>query len=76
MATVTSAVQLDEDEQFQIAQKLQELSGAKNIKLKPVLDPSLIAGFTIEFGSSQIDLSVRGQLRRISAELKEKSAYS
>lgn len=76
MATLTSAVQLDDEEQFQIAKKLQQLSGAKNIKLKPVLDPSLIAGFILEFGSSQIDMSVKGQLNRVAAELEAKAAYS
>ena len=74
MATLTSAIQLDEEEQYQIAKKLRELTGAKNVKLKPALDPSLLAGFVVEFGSSQIDLSVKGQLNRISAELKAKAA--
>eukprot|EP00210_Caulerpa_lentillifera_P002170 g2084.t1 len=69
VATVTSAVQLEEDETFEIAKKLRELSGAKNVKLKPVIDPSLIAGFTVEFGSSQIDLSVKGQLSKLSQEM-------
>jgi len=76
VATLTSAIQLDEEEQYQIAKKLRELSGAKNIKLKPVLDPSLIAGFVVEFGSSQIDMSVKGQLNRVSSELKAKAASS
>lgn len=76
MATLTSAVQLEEEEQFEIAKKLRELSGAKNIKLKPVIDPSIIAGFILEYGSSQIDLSVRGQLARLSAQLAEKASYA
>ena len=57
-----------------IAKKLQELTGSKNIKLKPVLDESLIAGFVVEYGSSQIDLSVAGQLNKIAAELVEANA--
>lgn len=69
-------MQLEEEEQFEIAQTLQRLSGAKNIKLKPVIDPSLIAGFIIEFGSSQIDMSVKGQLSRIRTDLREKAAFS
>jgi hypothetical protein len=39
--------------------RTQELTGSKNIKLKPIIDQSLIAGFVVEYGSSQIDLSVR-----------------
>ena len=30
---------------------------------------SIIAGFIVEYGSSQIDLSVKGQLDRITSEL-------
>jgi F-type H+-transporting ATPase subunit delta len=62
-------VRLEQENQFLIAKKLQELTGSKNIKLKPVIDESLIAGFVIEFGSSQIDLSVKGRLEKIEAEL-------
>ena len=71
MATLRSAVKLEQEQQFLIAKKLQELTGSKNIKLKPVLDDSLIAGFVVEYGSSQIDLSVKGQLDKISIELEE-----
>lgn len=69
VATVTSAVKLEQEQQFLIAKKLQELTGSKNIKLKPAVDPALIAGFVVEYGSSQVDLSVKGQLDRISSEL-------
>lgn len=71
VATLRSAVKLEQEQQFLIAKKLQELTGSKNIKLKPVLDDSLIAGFVVEYGSSQIDLSVKGQLDKISNELEE-----
>lgn len=47
----------------------QELTGSKNIKLKPQIDESLIAGFIVKYGSSEIDLSVKGQLNKISNEL-------
>jgi F-type H+-transporting ATPase subunit delta len=70
VATVRSAVKLEQEQQFLIAKKLQELTGSKNIKLKPVIDESLIAGFIVEYGSSQIDLSVKGQLDKISVELQ------
>jgi hypothetical protein len=44
VATLRSAVKLEQEQQFLIAKKLQELTGSKNIKLKPVIDQSLIAG--------------------------------
>ncbi|KAL4444158.1 hypothetical protein ABPG75_011895 [Micractinium tetrahymenae] len=69
VAVLRSAVKLEQEQQFLIAKKLQELTGSKNIKLKPVVDPELVAGFVVEYGSTQIDLSVKGQLEKISAEL-------
>lgn len=45
-----SAVKLEQEQQFLIAKKLQELTGSKNIKLKPVVDPELVAGFVVEYG--------------------------
>lgn len=74
VATLTSAVQLEQEQQFLIAKKLQELTGSKNIKLKPQIDESLIAGFIVKYGSSEIDLSVKGQLNKISNELAETAA--
>jgi F-type H+-transporting ATPase subunit delta len=69
VATLRSAVKLEQEQQFLIAKKLQELTGSKNIKLKPVIDKSLIAGFVVEYGSSQIDLSIRGQIDKVADEL-------
>jgi F0F1-type ATP synthase delta subunit len=72
VATVRSAVKLEQEQQFLIAKKLQELTGSKNVKVKPILDESLIAGFVVEYGSAQIDLSIDGQLKKITAELYAK----
>ena len=58
VATLRSAVKLEQEQQFLIAKKLQELTGSKNIKLKPVIDEELIAGFVVEYGSSQVRCSV------------------
>ncbi len=64
LATVRSAVKLEQEQQFLIAKKLQELTGSKNIKLKPVVDESLIGGFIVEYGSSQMDHSGGGRKGR------------
>jgi len=69
VAVLRSAVKLEQEQQFLIAKKLQELTSSKNVKIKPVVDESLIAGFVVEWGSSQIDLSVKGQLDKIGNEL-------
>jgi F-type H+-transporting ATPase subunit delta len=69
VAVLRSAVKLEQEQQFLIAKKLQELTKSKNVKIKPVVDESLIAGFVVEWGSSQVDLSVKGQLDKIGNEL-------
>jgi hypothetical protein len=74
VATLRSAVKLEQEQQFMIAKKLQELTGSKNIKIKPVIDTSLIAGFVVEYGSRQIDLSVRGQITKVGDELSTNMA--
>ena len=70
VALLRSAVKLEQEQQFLIAKKLQELTGSKNIKIKPVVDPGLIAGFIVEYSSAQIDLSVKGKLDRLSLEMQ------
>ena len=69
VATVRSAVKLYNDQQFNIAKKLQEMTGAKNIKLKPEVDESLLGGFVVQYGkdgSGFIDMSVKGQVKELS----------
>lgn len=72
VAIVTSAVKLENSQQALIAKKLQSMTGAKNIKLKNVIDSSLIAGFVVKYGrdgSELIDMSVKGQLDRLAEQL-------
>eukprot|EP01024_Parvocaulis_polyphysoides_P059110 TRINITY_DN6380_c0_g1_i4.p1 TRINITY_DN6380_c0_g1~~TRINITY_DN6380_c0_g1_i4.p1 ORF type:complete len:229 (-),score=29.70 TRINITY_DN6380_c0_g1_i4:320-1006(-) len=69
VAILRSVVKLEADQQMSLAHKIKELSGSKNIRLIPMIDESLIGGFVIEYGSSRIDLSVKGHLERIGNEL-------
>lgn len=72
VATVTSAVKLENEQQFMIAKKLQEMTGAKNIKLKPEVDASLLGGFVVTYGkdgSGFIDMSVKGQVQKLQSEI-------
>lgn len=69
---MTSAVKLENEQQFLIAKKLQEMTGAKNIKLKPQVDEKLIGGFVVQYGSdgsSFVDMSVKGQLDKIASSM-------
>ncbi|KAL1536215.1 ATP synthase delta chain, chloroplastic-like [Salvia divinorum] len=72
VATVASVVQLQPQHLAEIAKRVQKLTGAKNVKLKTVIDESLLAGFTIRYGNSGsklIDMSVKKQLEEIAAQL-------
>mmetsp|Transcript_12288 Transcript_12288/g.44807 ORF Transcript_12288/g.44807 Transcript_12288/m.44807 type:complete len:221 (+) Transcript_12288:82-744(+) len=72
VATVTSAVELEAGQQSLIAKKLQAMTDANNVKIKPEIDESLMGGFVVRLGtdgSTLIDLSVKGQLERVEREL-------
>ncbi|XP_054821758.1 ATP synthase subunit delta, chloroplastic-like [Prosopis cineraria] len=71
-AIVSSVVKLESEQLSQIAKQVQKLTGAKNVKIKSVIDPSLVAGFTVRYGNSGsklIDMSVKKQLEDIAAQL-------
>ncbi|KAM7514623.1 hypothetical protein LguiA_004206 [Lonicera macranthoides] len=73
MAIVSSVVKLESQHLAKIAKRVQKLTGAKNVRIKAVIDPSLLAGFMIRYGSSGsklIDMSVKKQIEEISAEFK------
>ncbi|KAJ6842530.1 putative ATP synthase delta chain, chloroplastic [Iris pallida] len=72
VGVVSSVVKLESQHLAQIAKAVQRLTGAKNVRIKTVIDPSLVAGFTIRYGSSGsklIDMSVKKQLNEIAAQL-------
>ncbi|KAG6413055.1 hypothetical protein SASPL_125754 [Salvia splendens] len=47
VATVASVVELEPQHLAEIAKRVQKLTGAKNVKLKTVIDKSLLAGIII-----------------------------
>ncbi|KAF8025068.1 hypothetical protein BT93_F2042 [Corymbia citriodora subsp. variegata] len=72
LAVVSSVVKLEPQHLAQIAKQVQKLTGAKNVRIKTAIDPTLVAGFTIRYGSSGsklIDMSVKKQLEDIAAQL-------
>lgn len=72
LAVVTSVVKLESEHLAQIAKGVQKLTGSQNVRIKTVIDPSLVAGFTIRYGSGGsklIDMSVKKQLEDISTQL-------
>ncbi|XP_062020456.1 ATP synthase subunit delta, chloroplastic [Rosa rugosa] len=72
LAIVCSVVKLESQHLAQIAKQVQKLTGAKNVRIKSEIDPSLVAGFTVRYGNSGsklIDMSVKKQLEEIAAQL-------
>ncbi|XP_078172200.1 F-type H+-transporting ATPase subunit delta [Carex rostrata] len=73
VAVVSSVVRLESQDLAQIAQAVQGLTGAKNVRIKTLIDPSLVAGFTIRYGeggSKVIDMSIKKQLEEIASNLE------
>ncbi|KAG0624158.1 hypothetical protein M758_3G228300 [Ceratodon purpureus] len=71
VANVMSAVKIEKPQLALIAKKIQSLCGAKNVRIKNIVDPSLIAGFIVQYGkdgSRYIDMSVKGQLDRLASQ--------
>ena len=69
-ATVTSAIELSKEQIEALKAKLKELSG-KDIVLKTVTDPKVLAGLKIELEGKQLDGTVSGRLSGISRKLEE-----
>jgi F-type H+-transporting ATPase subunit delta len=73
VANVMSAVKIEKPQLALIAKKIQSLCGAKNVRIKNIVDPSLIAGFIVQYGkdgSRFIDMSVKGQLDRLASQFQ------
>lgn len=69
LAEVTSAVELTENQQQAVREKVMAMTNAHQVELDSKIDPELIGGVIIKVGSQVIDASLRGQLRRLSLRL-------
>lgn len=69
LAEVTSAVELTEEQQQVVRQKVKAMTNAREVELDTRIDQDLIGGVIIRVGSQVIDASLRGQLRRLSLRL-------
>jgi F-type H+-transporting ATPase subunit delta len=68
IATVTTAVPIDAQQQQQIASKLGQRLG-KRVVLETQIDPSILGGVIAQVGDDVIDGSVRGRLERLRRRL-------
>lgn len=61
-ARITSALELDSQQQADVAARLQSLTG-KKVRMEVSVDPSLIGGLVAQVGSTIYDGSIRQQLK-------------
>ena len=68
MATVTSAVPLNDDESAAVRARVEEMAGAK-VELETRVDSALIGGVTVQIRDQLLDASIRGRLERLRDQL-------
>ncbi len=66
--TVISAYQLESDE---LANLKKYLSKTMQVTIQNKIDPAILGGFVIQYGSKMIDLSLRGRLQQLRQTLYE-----
>jgi len=69
LAEVTSAVALTPAQEAQLKARLIILTKSTDIQLQTRIDPELLGGLVVKFGDQIIDVSLRGQLRRLALQL-------
>lgn len=70
VATVTSAIELSDQQKAALKDKLKATSG-KDIELVTKVDPTVVAGIKVELEGKQLDGTVSGRLDGISKALSE-----
>jgi F-type H+-transporting ATPase subunit delta len=65
IAEVTSVTHLSVDQQEKLKAKLKQLRGTSNIELVLKVDPRLLGGFVVQIGSSVMDFSLAGALKKM-----------
>lgn len=73
LATVTSASELNEEQQSQLLKKVQSVAGTDKLEINLKVDPDLLGGFVVSVGSKVIDASLSGQVRRLGLSLAKVS---
>jgi len=69
---LTTAVELDDDEERRILEQIERATGRK-VEATRKVDPELIGGAVLQAGSLRVDASVRGRLERLRHELTTRS---
>jgi F-type H+-transporting ATPase subunit delta len=65
--SVESALPLEDEAEWHICEGIKKRTGAREIRLEKRINPELIGGFRLRLGDEIIDVSVRHQLRQMTA---------
>jgi len=71
LATVTSAVELTDEQKGLITKKIINIAGTEKLELVTKIDLSLIGGFVASVGSKVIDASLASQIRKLGLSLSK-----
>ena len=71
LATVTSAVELTDDQKGLITKKIINIAGTEKLELVTKIDPSLIGGFVASVGSKVIDASLASKIKKLGLSLSK-----
>ena len=71
LATVTSAVELTDDQKSLITNKIITRAGTEKLELVTKIDKSLIGGFVASVGSKVIDATLASQIRKLGLSLSK-----
>jgi len=71
LATVTSAVELTDEQKGLITKKIINIAGTEKLELVTKIDPSLIGGCVASVGSKVIDASLASQIRKLGLTLSK-----
>ncbi|WP_008309364.1 ATP synthase F1 subunit delta [Leptolyngbya sp. PCC 6406] len=73
LAEVIAAVDLTDEQQSALRERVLSMTGARQVDLSITIDPDLLGGVVIKVGSQIVDASLRGQLRRLGIQLSAAS---
>ncbi|MGF1470478.1 MAG: ATP synthase F1 subunit delta [Rubrobacteraceae bacterium] len=73
---VITAVELSEDMQERVKERLGKILDGKEVVLETRVDPDIMGGVVFRFGGILIDSSVRGRLNGLRQEMIERSVVS
>ena len=71
LATVTSAVELSDEQKDLITKKISSIAGTEKLELVTKTDSTLIGGFVASVGSKVIDASLASQIRKLGLSLSK-----